>query len=801
MRRFPATGPEPLMRLSLVFLIFLTQVAWSRAETGKPDIVIILADDLGYGDVQCNNPERGRIPTPNIDRLARQGMRFTDGHSSSGVCSPSRYALLTGRYHWRTRLQSGIVGVWGPPLIAQDRLTIAGLAKGQGYRTAAIGKWHLGREWPIEEGKAGLFRNFPKGATATPEHRAAWEGTFSKAIGGGPTTRGFDFYFGTDVPNWPPYCFIENDRTAGIPSELLPESLLRNHQASLQGPALPGWRLENILPALGDRACQFISRCSAEKAPYLLYLPLTTPHTPLAVNKEWKGKSQLGNDCADLVMETDALVGRVVEAIEKGGRASDTLVVFTSDNGFASYVGAKDLERRGHFPSGPLRGYKTEVYEGGHRVPFIIRWPAVVKPGAVSGQLAHQADMIRTVADILQTTLPENAGEDSFSLLPILKGIDKPVRAHSVSCAASGLPSIRDGKWKLILGPDPKAPQGGGFQLYNLEDDIGEARNLADRHPERVAAMRQRLETIITEGRSTPGARQRNDVRVRRYPEAAEGKPVSADAFDPDKPGKLLTYKESGGKPRQMEVYFPQGHDAGKSKVPGVILFHGGGWSGGSPAQFRVACQYLASRGLVAATANYRMLSAKEAAALPPGETKKRSCIIDAKSAIRWFKAHAGELGIDPSRVVTGGGSAGGHIAVLATTNPGLNDPRDPKDTDVSVAGYLLFNPAFSPDDKNDPEVDVLRHLKPGMAPAIVFFGDRDSWKPGWDTAFARWKQAGNSNATLMIAKGQQHGFFNREPWRSVTLREADRFLARLGFLRGEPTLGAPATGEALSIP
>lgn len=760
----------------------------------KPNIVIILADDLGYGDPRCYNPAKGRIHTPNIDRLAAQGMRFTDAHSSSGVCSPSRYALLTGRYHWRTRLQNGIVGVWGTPLIAPDRLTIAGLAKAQGYRTAAIGKWHLGRDWPIAEGKQDLFRNFPKGSAANDAQRAAWAEAFAKPIPGGPTSRGFDLYFGTDVPNWPPYCFIENDRTVGIPSELLPAGLLGNHQASLPGPALPGWKLEGILPALADRACGFISQCASEDKPYLLYLPLTTPHTPLAVNREWKGKSGLGNDCADLIMETDAVVGRVMDAVEKTGKAADTLVLFTSDNGFAAYVGAKDLERQGHFPSGPLRGYKTEVFEGGHRVPFIVRWPKVVKAGGVSGQLAHHADLIRTVSDILEKPLADDAGEDSFSLLPILRGEDKPARPHAVSCAASGVPCLREGDWKLIFGPDPKAPKAGDFQLYNLAEDLGETRNLAADQPQRVSRMRQLMEKLITAGRSTPGKPQKNDVRVRRHPVAAT-KPVSADAFDAEKPGKVFTYKESGGKPRQMEVYFPAGHDPAKAKVPGVILFHGGGWTGGTQAQFRVACQYLASRGLVAATANYRMLSAKEASTLPAGETKKRVCVTDARSAIRWFKSHAAELGIDPRRVITGGGSAGGHIAVLATTNNNLNDPADPKDTDTSVAGYLLFNPAFAPDDKRDLEIDALRHLKPGMAPAIVFFGDRDTWKPGWDAVLARWKEQNGTKPVEMIAKGQAHGFFNRDPWRTASLVEVDRFLSGLGFLKGDPTLNPPGGG------
>jgi arylsulfatase A len=223
--------------------------------TRKTNIVVIYADDLGYGDVQCYNPKRGKIPTPNIDRLAAAGMRFTDAHSSSGVCSPSRYTLLTGRYHWRTRLQAGIVGLWGVPLIAPDRLTIAELAKRHGYRTACIGKWHLGWDWsiPPESKKYFLTGGYggKKDITATDAHLAAWRAVFSKSIEGGPVTRGFDEYFGTDVPNWPPYCFIENNRTSGMPTEFAAPALFRRNQASVQGPALKDWTLEPILPALG----------------------------------------------------------------------------------------------------------------------------------------------------------------------------------------------------------------------------------------------------------------------------------------------------------------------------------------------------------------------------------------------------------------------------------------------------------------------------------------------------------------------------------------------------------------------
>lgn len=509
-----------MLRLALLF--FVTLVA--TGQSAPPcNVVVILADDLGYGDVSCYNPERGKIPTPRIDRLAKEGMRFTDAHSSSGVCSPTRYALLTGRYHWRTRLQQGIVGVWGNPLIAPERMTIASLAKQQGYATACIGKWHLGWDWPIAADEMVHFRNLGGQAggggkvttETTPEQVAVWKKVFSQKIPSGPTTRGFDTYFGTDVPNWPPYCFIENDRTVGVPSALQPAADFVKNQASLQGPALPGWKLDAVLPALADRACDTIATHAKANKPFLLYLPLTAPHTPIAVAKEWQDKSTLKHPYADFVMQTDATIGKVLDALEKAGVAENTLVIFTSDNGCAPYIGAKDLEAKGHFPSGPWRGYKADAWEGGHRVPFIVRWPGTVKPGTTCDQTLCSVDILATLADIWNVKLPATAGEDSVSLLPLLRGGDKPIHEAVVHHSSSGIFAIRSGAWKLIVGPGSGAANGTPSQLYDLSNDKAETKNIADTHPDEVKRLTTMMERFIAEGRSTPGPAQKNDVAIR----------------------------------------------------------------------------------------------------------------------------------------------------------------------------------------------------------------------------------------------------------------------------------------------
>ena len=506
-----------LLRLLLLHGSFFPAIS----AVAKPNIVLIYADDLGYGEVSCYNPERNKVPTPHMDKLATQGMRFTDAHSSSSVCSPSRYALLTGRYHWRSRLQRGIVGLWEDSLISPERLTLGSLVRQHGYQTAMSGKWHLGWDWPIPGGKKDLLGgNKSDDIPATAEQKAMWNELFSQEIRGGPVDRGFDRYFGTDVPNWPPFCFIEDRRTAGIPSEFLPARLFKNNQASNQGPALKDWSLEPILPAITDRACRWIGEYAETDKPFFLYIPLTTPHTPISPNDEWKGKSGLG-DYADFVLETDAAIGRVLAALDQPGLADNTLVILTSDNGNASYAGGKELEAKGHFPSGPLRGYKFDVWEGGHRVPLIVRWPGKVAAGSRCEQLVHQADIFATVAEILGHPLPADAGEDSFSMLPLFKDPGQPTREHAVSQSHDGTTALRKGPWKMIFGPGERLrqnPEGGagkhpGF-LFHLGDDLGEKHNLRETKPEIVAELTALMEQLVNHGRSTPGGKQENDVPV-----------------------------------------------------------------------------------------------------------------------------------------------------------------------------------------------------------------------------------------------------------------------------------------------
>ena len=508
---------------SIAFIpIFLFILSLANA-ADKPNFIFILCDDLGTGDVKCLNPE-GKIATPNMDRLAREGMAFTDAHTPSSVCTPTRYGTLTGRYNWRTKLQNGVLGGLSPHLIQPGRLTVAAMLKAQGYHTAAIGKWHLGMDWVIKDKQSV--------SELTIESRdQAWSTDFTQPTTHGPLTVGFDRYFGIAASlDMVPYVFIDGDRVTAQPTEDRELEMVQGetNKHTRKGPAAPGFTGYEVLPTFIDKAVAYIDEKAADAKsgkPFFIYLPLTAPHTPILPNPEWRGKSGL-NQYGDFVMETDANIGRLLKALDDQGIAKDTVVILTSDNGCSPSADYPALLAKGHNPSGKYRGHKADIYEGGHRVPFLVRWPAKVKAGQTTTQLTCLTDFTATAAEITGATLPETAAEDSFSFLPALLGetAKGPKRESLVSHSIGGNFAIREGQWKLALCPgsggwsEPrpgKEPAGSPpVQLFDLEADLGETKNLQAEHPEIVASLTKKLETLITNGRSMPGAKQTNDVPI-----------------------------------------------------------------------------------------------------------------------------------------------------------------------------------------------------------------------------------------------------------------------------------------------
>ncbi|MSU49374.1 MAG: arylsulfatase [Opitutus sp.] len=511
------------MKLPALLFAFLTCSALaadkpSAANLAKPNIVVILCDDLGYGDVRANNPAC-KIVTPHMDRIAREGMRFTDAHTPSSVCSPTRYGLMTGRYNWRSKLQSGVLGGLSPRLIEPGRETTASLLKAQGYHTAAIGKWHLGMDWVKLPGKTVSELSVE---TVEQVHNV----DYAKPIANGPTSVGFDSYFGISASlDMVPYTFIQNDRVAALPTVDKTWALHPGYDPQCRlGPAAPDFEVANVLPTFARKAAELITARAKTGQPFFLYLPLNAPHTPIAPNPQWIGKSGL-NLYADFVMETDWAVGEVLAALDRAGVADNTLVIFTSDNGCSPSAKIDVLHDKGHDVNGPLRGHKADVWDGGHRVPFFVRWPARVKP-AVSDQLVCLTDIFATCAEIVGTRLPATAGEDSFSFLPNLTGKGKSTRDAVVHHTITGAFGIRQGVWKLELCPgsggwsaprDPEAVRKGlpDTQLYRIGDgDLAEEKNVAAENPEVVTRLMNLLEKLVADGRSTPGAPQKNAVPV-----------------------------------------------------------------------------------------------------------------------------------------------------------------------------------------------------------------------------------------------------------------------------------------------
>ena len=497
----------------------LTNLHFNKKLNSNPNIILILTDDLGYGDTRCYNPA-SKIPTPAIDQLAAEGMLFTDAHAPAAACTPTRYGILTGRYAWRGRLKNWVIYPYDYTLIEQNRPTLASILQENGYQTAMIGKWHLGWDWPLK----------PNMQVDTPwtfgSMKAGTKIDLSQPIGGGAASAGFAYHFGVDVPNYPPYCFIENGKILGsIPNKNKPDSVYGN-----PGLMQEGWELERILPTLTQKAVDFIEdnrnkKRSQRWSPFFLFFSLTAPHTPIVPSPAYAGMSQAG-DYGDLVVQVDYSVKAIVEAVKKAGLDKNTLIIFTSDNGSPGYAGdpflcGKDwhtvnavTKKFGHLPNGEWRGIKGDIWEGGHRIPLIARWPGHIAPGIKSDALVSLTDLMATFVKITGASVADETGEDSFDFSPVLleKSPGKLPRESMIQHAGDGTFAIRKGEWKLILGkgsgglskvagiegPTVKTPG----QLYNLSTDPYETINLYSQHPEIVRELSALLETHKSLGHS-----------------------------------------------------------------------------------------------------------------------------------------------------------------------------------------------------------------------------------------------------------------------------------------------------------
>jgi len=506
----------PLRLVVAAMIAFASPV--SAAE--KPNIVVILADDLGYGDVKCLNPD-GKIPTPNLDRLAASGMIFTDANTPSGVCSPTRYGVMTGRYAWRSKLKNGVLGGLSPRLIETGRTTVAQLMKDNGYHTACVGKWHLGMDWQLKPDKKVT-------ELGIEPREQVFNVEYDKPIKNGPNAVGFDYYFGISASlDMVPYAFIENAKVTVNPTEDRDFAMMQGKDTPRcrKGPTAPGFEAEDVLPSLTKRAVAYIGERAKAKTPFFLYIPLASPHTPILPTKDWQMKSGL-NPYADFVMATDSAVGDVLAALKANGVDENTLVIFTSDNGCSPMADLPALLKLGHNPNHIFRGHKADIYEGGHRVPFIVRWPGKITPGTKTDRIVCLTDITATCAAATGVKLPDDVAEDSVNFAGAWESPKgTPARTGLVTHSVNGSFAIREGKWKLCLCPGSggwSAPRPGSkdeaglpaVQLFDLEADIAEKTNVQAKHPEIVERLTKQLEQWVADGRSTPGKPQKNTLPV-----------------------------------------------------------------------------------------------------------------------------------------------------------------------------------------------------------------------------------------------------------------------------------------------
>lgn len=481
------------------------RVLGAEYRTARPNVVYILADDMGYGDIGAFNPEC-QIPTPNLDRLSREGMIFTDAHSNSSLSTPSRYGILTGRYCFRSSLKSGVLNGYAPMLIEPETETVAELLDSCGYETAVIGKWHLGLGWQKKDPSKRLTRG--KGHIQNDTNV-----DFTAPLSDGPHTRGFDYsYILPASLDMSPYVYVEN----GVVADK--HTISESGYGSLddegperrvfwrRGTASASFDIHTVLDHLADKAVDFIKNRTSG-SPFFLYFPMTAPHTPWLPGAEFTGRSKAGR-YGDFVCHLDDVVGRVLNAIEAEGLAGNTIVIFASDNG-AFWDSPDRASYPQHAPNYIYRGIKADVWDGGHRIPFIVRWPEVVKRGSSCDHLVCLTDLMATLADINGVEVPASA-EDSRTFLPALEGRyhDKSMRTSVIHHSGPGMFSLRRGKWKFIDGQGSggrsrdiqDVPQAPG-QLYDMRKDPSETRNLYYDKPAVVENLRRELEALKLSGR------------------------------------------------------------------------------------------------------------------------------------------------------------------------------------------------------------------------------------------------------------------------------------------------------------
>lgn len=764
---------EALICLTVAVCVATAQGA-AAPTPERPNIVFILADDIGYGDLSCYGAKL--VSTPNLDCLARSGCRFTDAHSAASVCSPSRRALLTGTYSWRQEPGSRILNGDAPLSIEPGSFTLPAMLKKAGYATAVVGKWHLGL-----------------GGDGGPD----WNGEIKP----GPLELGFDYaFFFPATGDRVPCVFIENRRVVGLDPadpiqvnykkkigneptgrenpELLKLKLTRNHDNTIvngisrigwmTGGKSARWKDELIADTFTSKAVSFIGR--SKERPFFLYFATHNIHVPRVPNPRHLGKSACGTR-GDAIVELDAAVGEILATLEKNDLTRKTLVIFTSDNGGRMDDGYEDIGDRSHPCNGVLRGHKQSVWEGGHRVPFIVSWPEHVRAGTQSDELITHIDMAASLASLTGQTLPAGAAPDSYNVLPALLGTPhhKPLRAEFVAQngGTKGLYGVRLGDWKLVQGGGvnsgstvlidrDKQTTPGSLQLFNLKEDLSETRDLAARQPDKVKELTDVLERLQHSTGSAQTTASAPQASVSGEETSIPGVRVLRD----------LAYIENGHERNRLDLYLPEKSDG---PLPVIVWVHGGGWTNGDKS--RTPASRFAALGYAVAAINYRFSQD----AIFPAQ------IQDCKAAIRWLRANAAKYGLDPAHFGAWGGSSGGHLVALLGTTSGVkefegtggnldqsssvqavvdwNGPTDfltagKKDTRTNLIGG-------DPEENRDKAIKAspMTYVSKNAAPFLIMHGDRDKTVPiGQSETFARALKESGADAEFVVIAGAAHG-------------------------------------------